>query len=156
MLLPLFQALKIQVDPAHSFARYQWLDPRNRQLRPALEHGHEVSSQYRPHLALVDFTYLPPVSLADELWLSVSWFPKVVQLPYKQVAIVLQTEHLHNQMVLEAMLWVARPLVRFQLQLFDDVPSALGWLLADDLATALVLQAEWETSTVPATMPTEP
>jgi len=128
MLLPSLQALKIQLDASLYFARHQWLGPYNRQVRAGLEHGYHVSAQYRPHLVLVDFTNLPPLGTADELWLSVSWFPRVVKLPFRQVAIMSRTEHLHNQMVMEAMFWVARHLIRFQIQLFDDIPSALEWL----------------------------
>lgn len=155
MLLPLFEALKIQYDPERRFTRFQWLDPYRRVLRPALEHGRQVVEQLRPHHSLIDFTHLPPVSLSDELWLSLQWFPRIVKLPFRQVAIVSRAEHLHNQMVVEAMFWLSRMLIRFQVQLFDDVPSALEWLLGGDQAAALALQQEWDTAPVPKVLPAD-
>lgn len=146
MLLPCFEALKVQHDAEQRFMRFQWLDPHRRVLRPALEYGREVVEQHQPHLSLIDFTHLPPIGLADELWLSLHWFPRIVQLPFKRVAVVSRPEHLHNQMVMEAMFWLSRYLIRFQMQLFDDVPSAIEWLLDGDAAAAQKLQHEWDTA----------
>lgn len=154
MLLPAFDALKIQHDATHQFVRFQWLDPHNRVLRPALNHGRHVIEMHCPHLSLVDFTSLPPISLVDELWLSTHWFPRIVQSSLRQVAIVVRPEHLHNQMAMEAMFWVARALMRFQVQIFDEIPPALEWLLADNTAAALALQNEWNAAPVTLTLPT--
>ena len=152
MIIPAVDALKVQYDAAHNFARFQWLDPGNRVLRPALNYGCHVIENYRPHLALVDFTGLPPVSFTDELWLSVHWFPRIVKGSLQQVALVTRPEQLHNQMAVEAMFWVARALMRFQVQIFDDIIPALEWLLADD-AAAQALQHEWNTAPVPLPLP---
>lgn len=59
------------------------------------------------------------------------------------VALVFRPGHLHNQMATEAIFWVGKRLMRFQLQLFDTVPAALDWLAAGDGEAVQRLQAEW-------------
>lgn len=143
MLLPLFDALQVQHDSALNLLRFQWLDLANHHLRPALVHGRDLVMAHRPAQVLVDFTGLSPISVQDELWMSLHWLPRIAAQPLEQVALVLRAEHLHNQMVAEAMLWVARHLMRFQLQFFGDVPAALDWLTGSDRLAGRRLQQEW-------------
>ena len=144
MLFSRFDALQVQHDAGRRLLRFQWLDPANHYLRPALEHGRDLVVTHQPTHVLMDFHGLPPVSLADELWASVHWLPRIAAQPLQSVALVLRSEHLHNQLVIEATLWACRHLVRFELQVFEHVPAALDWLLQGDDAAARHLQAEWE------------
>lgn len=150
MLFPPFGALQVQHDSEQRLMRFQWLDPHNYLLRAGLEQGLKLVLAYQPHYALVDFTNLPPISTADELWMSVHWFPQVVRQQLRKVAIVSRFEHMHNQMATEAMFWVARHLLRFQVQTFDDVLAAFDWLTEGNAAVMEPLLAEWPPSSVPA------
>ncbi len=123
--------------------RFQWLRPANRVIRPALMHGRDLVVTHQPTHVLVDFTDLPPISMSDELWMSVHWFPPIARQSLRCVALVYRSGHLHNQMATEAMFWVSKHLMRFQLQLFDSVPAALDWLVAGNAGAAQRLQAEW-------------
>ena len=167
MILPPFDSLQAQHDASLRLMRFQWLDParhylrsalvHGRNLRPALLHGRDLVIAYKPAHVLIDFDGLPPISLQDELWMSVNWFPQVVAQPLEQVALVLRAEHLHNQMAVETMLWVGRNLLRFQVQVFEDVPVALDWLAGGNAAEARRLQDEWDAALPPppgATLPT--
>lgn len=145
MLLPLVDALKVQHDPALQLLRFQWLDPLNHRLRPALEHGRDLVVEHQPRHVLVDFRGLPQLSIQDQLWMSVHWFPRIAAQPLERVALVYDAgaRHLHNQLATEAMLWVGRHLIRFQLQLFDSVPAALFWLTDADEEASQRLAADW-------------
>lgn len=166
MLLPLFDALQVQLDADARFMRAQWREPAGhylraaqgleRSLRPALLHGRDLLVAHQPAHVLVDFEGLPPISLPDELWMTTNWLPQVLTQPMRCVALVLRREHLHNQMVVESLLWTSRPLLRFQLQVFDDVPTALDWLLEGDAAAISRLQAEWDGALPPRPGPTLP
>ncbi len=154
MLLPLFDALQVQHDPALRLLRFQWLDAGNHHLRPALVHGRELVVTHQPRLVLVDMTSLPPLSVADELWMSVSWLPRIAAQPLQEVALVLPPGRIHNQMATETLLWVGRHLVRFQLQVFEETHSALDWLTSGDAAVAARLRAEWVAAGPPGRLPT--
>ena len=127
MLLPLFDALQVQHDLDLSLLRFQWIDPLNHRLRPALEYGRDLVVEYQPRRALVDFRGLPQLSIQDQLWMSGHWLPRIAAQPLQQAAPVYDVSHMHvhNQMAAEAMLWVGRHLIRFQLQLFDSESAGL-------------------------------
>ncbi len=153
MLFPLFDALQVQYDADLGFMRFQWREPAGhylravqasgRNLRPALAHGRDLVVAHRPAYVLVDFEGLPPISLADELWMTANWLPQVAQ-PLRGVALVLRHEHLHNQMMAESLLGAGRHLLPFQIQVFENVAPALDWLVQGDEATAARLQQEWD------------
>lgn len=143
MLLPNVDALQIQHDPERNLMRFQWLDVMNLRLRPALVYGRDVVVHHKPAYILVDFRGLPQLSVPDELWMSVHWLPAIASQPIRQVALVYgAVGRLHNEMATEALLWIGRHLIGFQIQVFDDVPAALHWLTGSDAAVEQ-LQAEW-------------
>lgn len=144
MVLPVFDELLVQHDPNRRLMRFQWLDVTNTRLRPGLVHGRDLVVEHKPAHVLVDFHCLPQLSITDELWMSVHWFPRIAAQPIQRVALVYPPGYqLHNVMMAEAVLWVGRHLTRFQLQLFDEVEAALFWLTdANEQATGC-LQAEW-------------
>lgn len=145
--------------------RLQWREPAGhylravqasgRKLRPALAYGRDLIVARQPAYLLIDFEGLPPISLADELWMTVNWLPQVAAQALQQVALVLRHEHLHNQMVVESLLWAGRQLLHFPIQVFEDVPVALDWLTQGDAAAARRLQQEWD-SLPPLSRPTLP
>lgn len=166
MILPLFDSLQVQHEASLRLMRFQWLDPakhylrsalvHGRNLRPALVHGRDLVTALKPALVLVDFEGLPPISLQDELWMSVNWLPQVAAQPLEQVGLVLRREHLHNQMMVESLLWAGRHLLHFQVQVFEDAPAALDWLMQSDVAAVRHLLDEWDAALPPAPSPALP
>lgn len=63
MLLPLFHDLQVQSDADYRPLRFQWLNPANSVLRPALALGRDLVVEHQPTHVLVDFTGLPPLSI---------------------------------------------------------------------------------------------
>ena len=152
MLLPLFHDLQVQSDADHQLLRFQWLNPANSVLRPALAHGRDLVVQHQPTHVLVDFTGLPPLSIQDEMWMPVHWFPRIAAQPLRNVALVFRPEHLHNQMATEAMFWVGRHLLGFSIQIFPEPEMGLHWLVGGDGPALERLQAEWNAA-LPSTSP---
>lgn len=92
---------------------------------------------------LVDFQGMPPVEMRDELWLTVHWFSRVSRRPLRAVAVIYPPGQLHNQMAVEAMLWLGRQLMHYQFQVFEVALSAYDWFTSGDPATRHRLAAEW-------------
>jgi hypothetical protein len=145
MILPLNHNLQVQHNVALKLMRFQWAgSPANYALRAALAYGRDLVVANKPTHTLIDFHGMPLIDIQDELWMSVHWFPQVAQRPLRCVAVIFTPEQLHNQMAIEAMLWVGRHLMRFQMQVFENVPSALDWLVEGDTATVQCLMDEWD------------
>ncbi|GAB3574843.1 hypothetical protein [Hymenobacter daeguensis] len=144
MILPLQHNFQVQLDPERRIMRFQWLGPRNsRALRDGMRYCRDLVMQHRPHYVLVDFHGMPPVEMRDELWMSIHWFPQVSRRPLRAVAVIYPPEQLHNQMAVEAMLWVGKQFMHYQLQVFEEARSAYDWFTAGDAAAGQQLQAEW-------------
>lgn len=136
--------MQVQHDTECQFMRFQWAGgPDNHYLRAGMAHGRDRVVFHRPVRVLLDFTNLPPISLMDELWMSVHWFPKVAGPPLQYVAMIFAREQVHNQMASEAILRVGRHLFNFQLQFFEEATAALDWLIEGNRTAARQLQAEW-------------
>jgi hypothetical protein len=147
MVFPLAHNLQVQHDMALALMRFQWVGgPANHALRAGLAYGRDLVVAHRPIHTLIDFHGMPLIDIQDELWMSVHWFPKVARPPLRNVAVIFNPQQLHNQMAIEAMLWVGRHLMSFQMQVFEDAPAALDWLTAGDTAVVQRLQAEWESA----------
>ncbi|MBO2008477.1 hypothetical protein [Hymenobacter negativus] len=145
MVFPLAHNLQVQHDLDLRLMRFQWVGgPANHALRAGLAYGRDMVVANKPTHTLIDFHGMPLIDIQDELWLSVHWFPKVARRPLRCVAVIFTPEQLHNQMAIEAMLWVGRHLMRFEMQVFADVPAALDWLTEGDAAAVQRLQAEWD------------
>ena len=156
MVLPLQHNLKVQYDPELRLMRFQWVGgPDNQALRADLVYGRDLVTTQQPTHTLIDLAGLPPVDILDELWMTVHWFPPIAASRLRHVALVLGPGQLHNQMAIEAMLWLGRHLMRFQMQVFGDVPAALDWLTHGEAATMHRLQAEWEQPLVRVNLPTD-
>ena len=54
---------------------------------------------------------------------------------------------------MQAMLWLGRKLMRFQMQVFESVSSALDWLTQGEVGTMHRLQTEWHEHTPRAGQP---
>ena len=143
MLLPVINSLVVQAEEDLRLLRFQWAVPSMQPIRPAFEWGRDLLVARQPTRTLVDFTGLPPIGLADELWLVSSWLPVIAAQSLEQAALVFPRRYqLHNQLALEPWIWVARRLISFPFQLFDEAPMALHWLTGS-AETVQRLQTEW-------------
>jgi hypothetical protein len=145
MIFPLAHNFQVQHDAELRLMRFQWVGGLNAcALRAGMRYSRDLMEKLLPHYVLVDFQGMPPVEMRDELWMSLHWFPRVSRRPLRGVAVMYPHSQLHNQMAVEAMLWVGRHLMHYQLQVFEDPLSAYAWFTDGDAATGCRLQAEWE------------
>ena len=152
MVFPLRHNLQVQHDPGLRLMRFQWVGSSiSTAMRPGLVYGRDLIVAHQPTHALVDLTGLPLIEMQDELWMSIHWFPKIAGTELRCAALIMRPGQLHNQMAIEAMLWLGRHLTRFQIQVFEAVPAALDWLTSGDAAAGRYLQADWD-----AALPTPP
>ncbi|MDO7850914.1 hypothetical protein [Hymenobacter convexus] len=150
MILPLSHNFQVQHDPELRLMRFQWVGgPNSRGLRAGMRYSRDLVEKLHPHFVLVDFAGMPPVEMRDELWMSLHWFPRVSRRPLRGVAVMYPPTQLHNQMAVEAMLWVGRRFMQYQLQVFKSVPAAYDWFTGGDTAAGLRLEAEWEAAKAP-------
>lgn len=144
MILPLQYNFQVQLDPELRIMRFQWVGPVNRQLlRNGMRHCRDLVAVHKPYYVLVDFHGMPLIDIRDELWMSLHWFPWVSRRPLRAVAVIYSPEQLHNQMAVEAMLWVGRKLMHYQLQVFETALSAYDWFTGANTAAGQRLVAEW-------------
>ncbi|GAB3657135.1 hypothetical protein GCM10027594_29260 [Hymenobacter agri] len=150
MILPVQHNFLIQHDPEVRLMRFKWVGaPAAQLLRAGMRYSRDLVARLRPHFVLVDFHGMPPIEMRDELWMSVHWFPRVSRRPLRGVAVIYSSGQLHNQMAVEAMLWVGRHLMHYQLQVFEDALSAYDWFTGGDAAAGQRLVAEWEAAAKP-------
>lgn len=143
MLLPISDSLLVQADADLRLLRFQWAATSSQPVRPALVRFLELVVAHQPRHLVVDFTGLPPIGFADEIWLARRLMPVIVAQSLELVALVFPARiRLHNQLAIEALLWASRRTVRFQFQIFDDTSAAIDWLTSSPAAVQQ-LQAEW-------------
>ncbi|GAA4038533.1 hypothetical protein GCM10022409_25090 [Hymenobacter glaciei] len=146
-MLPVQHRFQVQYDPELRLMRFQWVGaPLAHLLRAGMRYCRDLVEELHPHYVLVDFQGMPPVEMRDELWMSVHWFPRVSRRPLRAVAVMYPSNQLHNQLAVEAMLWVGRHLMRYQLQVFGDALAALDWFTQGDTAVGKRLVTEWESA----------
>lgn len=145
MIFPLQHNFQVQHDAALRLMRFQWVGaPTAHLLRAGLRYCRDLVEELHPYHVLVDFHGMPPVEMRDELWMSIHWFPRVSRRPLRGVAVIYSSGQLHNQMAIEAMLWVGRRLMHYQLQVFEDALAAYDWFTGGDTAAGQRLVAEWD------------
>ena len=144
MILSRYDNLAIQYDEALSFLRFQWRNPYSlEQYRDAIGYTETLIRDFRIKRVITDMRGLPTLTMADQMWLATSWFPRVVKLELEFGALIVLDNHLYNQMVAESVVFLSRAFIRFDLQYFADAPSALDWV-TQSAATVPALQQEWE------------
>ena len=125
--------------------RFQWVGaPVAQLLRAGMRYCRDLVVLHKPFFVLIDFQGMPPVEMRDELWMSIHWFPQVSRRPLRAVAVIYPPGQLHNQMAVEAMVWFGRQLMRYQLQVFEEVLAAYDWFTGGDAAAGQRLAAEWK------------
>ena len=91
---------------------------------------------------LLNMDTFPDISVYDQIWLGTHWLPSLLRLPLERVVLVNHRHRVHNQLAIEALLAVARPFIKFDVQYFPRTESGMKWL--SDFSDRLpALLAEW-------------
>lgn len=143
MILSRYNNLAIQYDETISLLRFQWRNPYSlEQYREAIDYTHTLMRDFRIKRVITDMRGLPTLTMADQMWLATSWFPRVIKGELEFGALIVLDNHLYNQMVAESVVFLSRAFIKFDLQYFSDVPSALDWVTQSSAAIP-ALQQEW-------------
>lgn len=143
MTTRIYHSLITQLDSSIGLLRWDWAGPsRTRGLYAAFSHLLQYSQQQQITSWLVDTTRLPLATAEEQAWLSEVWLPQLMTLTIQRVALVLPN-NLHNQLVLENILFDRHQPLHLDLQFFSDVAAALDWLTPSALV-AERLEVNWQ------------
>lgn len=150
MIIKEISELLIQYSEPLSLLRTSWAAGRDMsQFRPTLDRLQVLAQRLGMSRYLLDLEALPDISAYDQQWLATQWLPRVLELPLKQLVIVLSPRRVYNSQVVENLLLVARPFIRFDVQFFSQPVPGLRWL-SDYSPLLPELLAEWDTAFGPA------
>lgn len=138
--------IQAQYEPALHLLRFQWhpIQPSLHHFRASMNRVAQLVEQGIIHSALLDLHQLPNLDLEQQFWLTTSWLPRVSVPAIRQIALVLPTSNMYNQMVVESLIRVSRHFIHYDIQFFANIESALDWALGDAHAHALSsLQLAW-------------
>jgi hypothetical protein len=134
----------LQYDVELSLLRVEWAagdDTRN--LRTSALELLRLDRELGMQNLLLNMNTFPDISVYDQMWLGVNWMPGIVRLPLQRVVLVNNRHRIHNQLAIESMLALMRPLITFDVQFFPNPTSGIGWL--SDFSPRLPeVLAEWE------------
>ncbi len=101
---------------------------------------------------LLELDALPDISAYDQAWLATRWIPQATELSLNQVVVVLSPRRIYNHQVVEGLLFVARPFIKFDVQFFSQPVPGLRWI--SDYSPLLPgLLAEWDAAFGPTPPP---
>lgn len=144
MLVQSIEGLRIQYDEELHFLRVEWAGGRDmQQLRPTALQLRLLAKQQQITTALLDIDALPDLAVYDQIWLGTHWMPGVVQLPLKQVVVVMGSKRVYNQQAIEVLLQAFRLFTRFEVHFFTQPLPGLQWLLGDSPRLPELL-ADWQ------------
>ena len=108
---------------------------------------------------LLNMNTLPDISVYDQVWLGLQWTTRLLEMPLERVVLVNHRRRVHNQLAIESLIAMVRPLIRFDIQYFPQVAPGLHWL-SDYSPRIAALLAEWDAwhglAPLPATGVNEP
>jgi hypothetical protein len=134
----------LQYDVELSLLRVEWAagdDTRN--LRTSALELLRLDRELGMQNLLLNMNTFPDISVYDQMWLGVNWMPGIVRLPLQRVVLVNNRHRIHNQLAIESMLALMRPLITFDVQFFPNPTSGIAWL--SDFSPRLPeVLAEWE------------
>ena len=93
---------------------------------------------------LLNMDTFPDISVYDQIWLGAQWVSSILHLPLERVVLVIHRRRVHNQLAIDAILAVARPFIRFDIQYFPKAEAGMHWL-SDYSERLPELLAEWNT-----------
>lgn len=144
MLFDTIKEFHIQHDEELRFLRVEWAAGRDmRHLRPAKMQLKQLARQLQVTTALLDIDSMPDLTVYDQIWLGTHWMPSVVQLPLRQVVVVMGSKRVYNQQAVEMLLQGFRLFTKFDVQFFTHALPGMQYLLRDSPRLPELL-AEWQ------------
>lgn len=146
MILAQIDCLRVQYDESLCLLRYQWYggNPLH-SFAQVMNYLADLIQTHQIKRVLVDMNGLPDLSMKEQIWVGVNWFPRVAAQSVQQVAVVVPPAATYNQMVVESLLGLGHHIARFDVQFFADPRSALDWLTNSPIHM-LALMAEWQSA----------
>lgn len=153
MLINNISDLSLQYDETLGLLRADWSSGADmRTFRTSAEQLLQLLRELGVRHLLLNMNTFPDISVYDQLWLGTHWMPVLVQLPLERVVLVNHRRRLHNQMAIDALIAMARPFIRFDIQYFPQPASGMHWL-SDHSDRLPALLAEWDAVYGPAEQP---
>ncbi len=151
MIIKEVSELLIQHSEPLGLLRVSWGAGRDMsQFRNAFNQAQALAKRLNINQLLLEMDALPDISVYDQTWLATQWLPRALGLPLRQVVIVLSPRRVYNHQVIEDLLLIARPLIRFDVQFFSQPVPGLRWL-SDYSPLLPELLAEWSAAFGPGT-----
>ncbi|GAB3574837.1 hypothetical protein GCM10027345_09280 [Hymenobacter daeguensis] len=134
----------MQYDEALSLLRVEWSSGADmRGFRGSAEQLLHLGQRLGVRHMLLNMNTFPDISVYDQMWLGTHWLPGIMQIPLERVVLINPRHRLHNQMAIDALIALARPFIRFDIQYFPRPVAGLHWL--SDYSDRLpALLAEWD------------
>lgn len=145
MLLTLFD-IRAQFAPELGLLRFQWdATPTGLfRFQRSMSSVAQLVEQGDISAVLLDLHGLPSLGLDEQLWLAANWLGRVSVRAIERVALVIPTDNMYNQMVVESLIRVGRHFMRYEIQFFSNAAGALDWLVGEQSPAAqLALEQEW-------------
>ncbi|RSK43481.1 hypothetical protein [Hymenobacter perfusus] len=153
MLLTLCN-IRAQFAPELGLLRFQWsAAPTGRpRFQRSMSSVAQLVEQGDVAAVILDLHGLPSLGLDEQLWLAANWLSRVSVRAIEQVALVIPTDNMYNQMVVESLIRAGRHFIHYEIQFFSNAAGALDWLVGEqNPAAQLALEQEWQPC--PAALP---
>ena len=146
-MLLTFLDIRAQFAPELGLLRFQWdadLTGRPRFQR-SMSSVAQLVEQGEVTAVVLDLHGLPSLGLDEQLWLAANWLSRVSVRAIEQVALVIPTDNMYNQMVVESLIRAGRHFMHYEIQFFGNAAGALDWLVGEQDPTAQrALEQEWQ------------
>ena len=144
MIITSISDFSLQFDEELSLLRIDWASGNDmRTFRASVGQLLVLSQQLQVCRMLLNMNTLPDISVYDQVWLGAHWMPGVVKLPLERVVLINHRRRVHNQLAIDSLISMVRPLIRFDIQFFSEADSGLQWL-SDRSPRLLGILAEWD------------
>lgn len=150
MMLTTIPSIRLQYDDALGLVRASWVgDSQLLRFRPAIMQLTRLASNLGVRHCLLEMDTVPDISIFDQLWMSQHWLPHLIRLATMQrVVFTIQPQRIYQQVVIDSLLKLAQPFIRFDVQFFQHPEAAMHWL-TDNSPRLPDLLAEWEAPSAP-------
>lgn len=143
MIITSIPDLSLQYDEPLGLLRVEWTSGDDmRGFRAAAEQLLALMKEVEPRHLLLNMNTFPDISVYDQVWLGAHFMPGVVKLPLERAVLVIH-RRMHNQLAVDALIALARPFIRFDIQFFPQPGPGMQWL-SDYSVRMPALLAEWE------------
>ncbi len=144
MFISSIKEFRIQHDEQLDIMRIEWIAGKKmNRFREALGQVLKLAKEIQMTRFLLDISSLSDIPVFDQLWLSTHFMPVLLELPLRRVVVVIGSNNIYNQHVVEELLMAVRPLIRFDVQYFTQADGGMYWL-TDNTSGLRALLAEWE------------